>query len=121
MIQSNTQILWRGMKGVCPKCGVGRLLQGYVTPNAACAHCHEDYSQIRADDAPAWLTIFLTGHLLVPLLMYFVKADQISEITKLSILFGALIICMAVILPRAKGLFIAAIWLTRQKKSDETR
>ena len=61
--------LRRGLSGVCPHCGEGRLFSSYlkVTPN--CATCGEDLSHQRADDLPAYIVLFIVGHIVVGLLM----------------------------------------------------
>jgi uncharacterized protein (DUF983 family) len=53
-----------GLRGRCPHCGQGRILSGYLTVNAECPVCHEQFFHHRADDFPPYLTIFATGHIL---------------------------------------------------------
>jgi len=112
----NLRILCRGICGLCPHCGKGKLFKRYLTPNAACAVCHEDLSDIRADDAPPWLTILITGHIIAPIILYFAKHEMISEALEAAIVIATALLSVLLILPRAKGLFIAAIWLTSRKK-----
>lgn len=57
--------LTKGMRRVCPSCGEGRLFAGYLTINPACSHCGLAFEPIRADDAPAYFTLFIVGHLVV--------------------------------------------------------
>ncbi|MGR3542092.1 MAG: DUF983 domain-containing protein, partial [Hasllibacter sp.] len=66
--------LARGLRRRCPRCGEGRVLDGYLTLRTECGECGLDLSRVRADDGPAYLTILLVGHLLVvPLHVYFVE------------------------------------------------
>lgn len=112
----NLRILWRGVCGLCPHCGKGKIFKSYITPNAACSVCHEDLSEIRADDAPPWLTILIVGHIIAPLILYFAKHEFLPEAVEITIVLVAILVSALLILPRSKGLFIAAIWLTNQKQ-----
>ncbi|NCT40076.1 MAG: DUF983 domain-containing protein [Alphaproteobacteria bacterium] len=103
-------VLWRGIKGVCPNCGRGRLFSRFITQHEMCSECGEDFSDIRADDAPPWLTIFITGHLVVPLIVEFARHDVFAQSIETAIVIGVALVSVYLILPRAKGLFIAAIW-----------
>lgn len=112
-------ILWRGIKGVCPACGQGNLFKSYMMQNKECPVCHEDFSTINADDAPPWLTILITGHLMVPFIFYFVTHSFLSEVGEAVILIFLAVLSAFLILPRSKGLFIAAIWTIWKKKETD--
>ena len=104
---------WRGVCGRCPDCGEGRLFQGYLKQVDACAACGNPWRDIRADDAPPWLTILIVGHLMAPLILHMVRSDALPYwLIAISLVSLALILCL-LILPRAKGLFIAVIWALR--------
>ncbi len=60
----------RGFLCRCPACGKGKLFRRYLKPVDACEACGEDLSHQRADDAPPYFTIFIVGHIVVPLLLY---------------------------------------------------
>ena len=107
--------LWRGVRGLCPHCGKAPLFRSFLRQNDACPACREDFSDIRADDAPPWLTILLTGHVVTPFILYCVKHEVFPPWLELTLLGAITIISVLLILPRAKGLFIAAIWMTTQK------
>ena len=110
-------VLWRGLCKRCPQCGKGKLFTGYIKQNDECSECHEPLADLRADDAPPWLTILVTGHLLAPLILFFVHHSILPEAVEITILVALAILCVFLILPRAKGLFIAILWLTRLRKS----
>jgi uncharacterized protein (DUF983 family) len=67
--------LWRGARNRCPVCGQGHLFQGYLRVKD-CEACGARLGRLRADDAPPYFTIFLTGHLLVPPVLWIEKAWQ---------------------------------------------
>jgi uncharacterized protein (DUF983 family) len=116
--QFSLSVLWRGIQKRCPKCGVGPVLTGYLKPASSCSHCGEDFSHISADDGPAWLTLLIVGHAIVPLMLVFGRDNAIPawfSITSLTLitLFGVYFV-----LPRAKGAFIALIWVTGATGED---
>jgi uncharacterized protein (DUF983 family) len=116
--QFSFSVLWRGIQKRCPQCGVGAVLTGYLKPASSCSHCGEDFSHISADDGPAWLTLLIVGHAIVPLMLVFGRDNAIPawfSITSLTLitLFGVYFV-----LPRAKGAFIALIWVTGATGQD---
>ncbi|MGE4314262.1 MAG: DUF983 domain-containing protein [Pseudobdellovibrionaceae bacterium] len=116
MSVSKRSVLWRGLRKSCPNCGEGKLFTGYIKQVENCSCCGEDIGHIRADDGPAWLTILITGHIIAPLIGFFALYDFNPEwLAVVSPLVLACII-MFFLLPPAKGLFIAALWLMSQKK-----
>jgi uncharacterized protein (DUF983 family) len=60
----------RGLANRCPVCGAGRIFDGYLKVVPECAVCHAPLGKLRADDAPPYFTIFLVGHLLVPVVLW---------------------------------------------------
>jgi uncharacterized protein (DUF983 family) len=64
----------RGARNRCPVCGEGRVFDGYLKVAAACSACGAPIGELRADDAPPYFTILLTGHLLVPPVLWIEKA-----------------------------------------------
>tara|TARA_B100001057_G_scaffold466117_1_gene522924 strand:+ start:770 stop:1156 length:387 start_codon:yes stop_codon:yes gene_type:complete len=102
----------RGIRRRCPQCGKGVLLAGYLTPVKNCDICGEDFSAISADDGPAWATLLVLGHLVVPLMVFLGRDETIPIYLATSILMVVMLAGVFVMLPRAKGLFIALIWAT---------
>jgi uncharacterized protein (DUF983 family) len=68
--------IWRGARNRCPVCGEGKVFDGYLKVVPECSHCHAPLGQMRADDAPPYFTIFVTGHLLLPPVLWIEKAYQ---------------------------------------------
>jgi uncharacterized protein (DUF983 family) len=55
----------RGLAGRCPRCGKGRLFQGFLTLRLACENCGLDYGFADAGDGPAVFVILLGGGVVV--------------------------------------------------------
>ena len=103
----------RGVCGKCPRCGRAALFRGYLRQVDACPCCGEAWGEIRADDAPPWLTILIVGHILAPLMIAVVRDELLPPwLATTGCVAAALVLCL-LILPRAKGLFIALIWAWR--------
>ena len=51
----------RGLFGRCPRCGKGKLFQGFLTVAPGCERCGLDYSFADAGDGPAVFVIFISG------------------------------------------------------------
>ncbi|WP_295139702.1 DUF983 domain-containing protein [uncultured Reyranella sp.] len=102
--------LMRGMMGRCPACGEGKLFRAFVKVADRCPACGEDLHHHRADDFPAYLTIFLVGHLVVPIAMYVEIAYQPSYWLH-TILWAPLVILLSIgLLQPIKGMIVALQW-----------
>ena len=105
-----SQAVTRAMLGRCPSCGVGRLFRRYLNQVENCLHCNEKFGHIRADDAPAWLTILIVGHVLAILLLLVVPDSTWPDWLLIVLMLSLTLILSLVLLPRFKGLFIAITW-----------
>ncbi len=54
-----------GLTCHCPRCGKGRLLQGFLTMRPRCEDCGLDYGFADAGDGPAVFVILLAGFVVV--------------------------------------------------------
>ncbi len=59
-----------GMKGRCPRCGQGRLFNGYLTPAGGCGNCGLDYAFADSGDGPAVFVILIIGFVVVGLALW---------------------------------------------------
>ena len=116
--QFSFALLWRGILKRCPQCGVGPLLAGYLKPEPCCSHCGEDFCHISADDGPAWLTLLVVGHAVVPLMILLGRDATISPWIAIVILALVMLAWVYFVLPRAKGAFIVLIWMTGATGQD---
>lgn len=51
----------RGVKGVCPNCGEGRLFAGYLRLAERCDHCGLDYAFADPADGPAFFAMSIAA------------------------------------------------------------
>jgi uncharacterized protein (DUF983 family) len=54
-----------GLSCRCPRCGHGRLFQGFVTLRPRCQACGLDYGFADSGDGPAVFIMFLAGFIVV--------------------------------------------------------
>ena len=54
-----------GLRGQCPRCGQGRLFEGFLTPRARCTACDLDYGFADAGDGPVVFVILIVGFIVV--------------------------------------------------------
>ena len=105
--------LLKGWRGKCPKCGSGPLLKSYLKVHSECAVCCEDFTLQRADDGPAYLTILVVGHLMIPLMhISFVKFRP-EPLTLFTILALGTTAITLYLLPKMKGAVIGFQWARR--------
>lgn len=55
----------RGLACKCPRCGEGKLYQGFLTLRPRCDACGLDYGFIDAGDGPAVFIIMIAGFIVV--------------------------------------------------------
>lgn len=106
--------LLRGAQRRCPRCGVGPLFAAYLTRVDACTHCGADFEGLDAADGPAWLTIGIVTPLILTLLLVLEKYATLSGFAEGSILVAATILAATILLPVAKDVFLAGLWLMRE-------
>jgi uncharacterized protein (DUF983 family) len=105
-----TAAIVRGVKGHCPRCGTGKLFRAFLKPVAHCPACHHDWTHQRADDFPPYVSIFLTGHLMAPLIIYLGLSSAMPMWQSLAICLALASVLMISFLQPAKGGTIALQW-----------
>lgn len=100
----------RGAIGHCPRCGGSRLFRRFLKPVAQCSACGQDWTPQQADDFPAYVSIFVTGHLLAPLIIALIKDAGLSAGVLVAIILPLAVILMIGLLQPAKGAIIAIQW-----------
>jgi uncharacterized protein (DUF983 family) len=99
----------RGLAQRCPVCGEGKLYRSYLKLSDRCPHCGTKLSELRADDGPAWATILIVGHLIVPFFIVTVRSNA-PDWVYYAVLFPLIIAMTLLLLPRCKGVFVALLY-----------
>ena len=108
----------RGLLGRCPGCGKSHLFNGFLRVVAECRNCGAPLGLARADDAPPYFTILITGHIVVPL-MFMVDRMNEPPIWVMSTIFLPLTFCLALGLLRPiKGGTVGLMLNLNMLKSD---
>jgi len=108
----------RGLLGRCPGCGKSHLFNGFLRVVDECRNCGAPLGLARADDAPPYVTIMVTGHIVVPLMLI---VDRMGEppIWLMSAIFLPLTLIMSVGLLRPiKGGTVGVMLNLNMLKSD---
>lgn len=100
----------RGMRGKCPRCAGAALFRKWLKPVDHCAHCRRDWSTHRADDFPAYISIFITGHVLAPFIIMMIADYDMSAWLVLAIMLPVASLMMLGMLQPAKGAVLAGMW-----------
>jgi uncharacterized protein (DUF983 family) len=56
-----------GIAGKCPRCGTGRLFDGYLQTAKGCSNCGLDYAFMDSGDGPAVFVILILGFIVTGL------------------------------------------------------
>ena len=94
----------------CPCCGRGRLFRRYLKTVDRCSACGEALHHHRADDAPAYLTMLIVGHVLVPAALFVEMAFQPLYVWHF-LAWGPLAVVLSLtLLPLIKSVIVALQW-----------
>jgi uncharacterized protein (DUF983 family) len=103
----------RGWRQRCPACGEGALYGKFLKVVDSCAHCGQALHHHRADDAPPYFTMLITGHIIVGLVLH-VEMTYHPELWVHMVLWGpATLLLSLFLLPRIKGALIGVQWAAR--------
>ncbi|MEN9719107.1 MAG: hypothetical protein RIQ99_1985 [Pseudomonadota bacterium] len=108
--ETSKAAILRGVIGKCPRCGEAKLFARYLKPEACCPACGQDWTRHQADDFPPYISIFLTGHIMAPIIIELGSSELLPMWGKL---LAGLLIASALLLSflqPAKGAIIALQW-----------
>ena len=107
--------LWRGFRRRCPSCGRGAIFAGYVRVRDACDSCGLPLAAYRADDAPAYFTIAIVGHVIVPAMLILERVAQPAAWVHTATWLPLTLAMTLALLPRVKGALLGIHWVLRIK------
>ncbi len=111
--------MWRGLQRRCPSCGEGKAFRGYLKLTDECSVCHTPLGHIRADDFPPYLTIFIVGHIVIPLVLLVEQTQGWSMTLQLIIWPLVTLVLSLISLPLIKGAVVGLMWALRLRGGDE--
>jgi uncharacterized protein (DUF983 family) len=107
-----------GLRQRCPACGKGRLYRAYLKVADACPSCGIELHHQRADDAPPYVTMLITGHIVVAALLAVERTFQPPEWVHLVIWLPVTALLSLWLLPRIKGGLVAIQWAAKMHGFD---
>lgn len=110
--------LRRGLRGACPNCGRGRLFARFLKVSESCGDCREELHHHRADDAPPYFTIFIAGHILVPVVLAVERIWTPDLWVHMALWLPATIALCLALLPPVKGALVGLQWALRMHGFD---
>ena len=102
--------LMRGLRCRCPRCGEAALFRQWLKPVDTCPHCQQDWSVQQADDFPAYIGIFVVGHLLAPVVIAMIGTFGMSAWATLAIILPVAVVMLIAMLQPVKGGVIGFLW-----------
>lgn len=103
----------RGAAGRCPACGERGLFSSYLKVRDTCPSCSEALHHQRADDGPAYVTVFTVSHLLTPIMFAVFVAWRPSAALLLVTFLTAAVVLSLAMLPVVKGAMVGLQWARR--------
>ncbi len=107
-----------GLAGRCPRCGQGRLFNGFIAVAPSCQVCGQDFAFADSGDGPAIFVMLLAGFIIVGLSLLVEVAYEPPYWLYLVVFFPlTLIVCLGMLRP-LKGVLIA---LQYRNKAEQGR
>lgn len=97
----------------CPSCGIGKQSPRFLKVADHCPHCDEALHHHKADDAPAYFTILIVGHIVVPLVLWSEVHYQPSYLLHATVWPVLTVALSMLLLPRIKGALVGLQWANR--------
>jgi uncharacterized protein (DUF983 family) len=107
------QAMWRGFGLRCPACGEGRLFGSFLKVSDRCPACGEALFHQRADDAPAYFTIVIVGHVIVGGVLSLERAFSPATWVHALVWLPLTLLMSLWLLPRVKGTLVGLQWALR--------
>jgi uncharacterized protein (DUF983 family) len=110
-----------GLAGRCPRCGEGKLFDGFLTLAPSCRACGLDYKFADSGDGPAVFVILIAGFIVVGLLLWTEIHYEPPIWVHLAIFLPmTLVVCLGLLRP-LKGVLIALQYRNRAEEGRRAR
>lgn len=107
------QSLKRGWRQKCPCCGEGKIYGKYLKVNDVCPTCGTELFHHRADDAPPYFVMTITGHVIVGGILMTERIFSPPMWVELAVWLPVTVLLSLLLLPRVKGALIGYQWALR--------
>jgi uncharacterized protein (DUF983 family) len=114
-LRDSRDAMWRGTMNRCPRCGEGRVFNGYLSVVGRCAHCEEPLGEYPAADGPAFFTITVVMLLLIPMIGFGWTLFRSDPVTLLIGLTLVTTVITLVLLRVIKGAFLGYLWAHHER------
>lgn len=105
-----------GLAGRCPRCGEGKLFDGYVKLRPRCAACGLDFAFADSADGPAVFIMLIAGFFVLGLALYVEIAYEPPIWLHLALWLPlALVTCLGLLRPM-KGIAVALQYVNRAQE-----
>ena len=110
-----------GLRGRCPRCGQGRLFEGFLKVTPSCQACGLDLAFADAADGPAVFVILFVGFAVAAAALI-VEIGFMPPIWVHILLWGPMVIVLSLGLLRPlKGVMIAVQYVNKAKEGELDR
>ncbi len=96
-----------GLQGCCPRCGRGKLFDGFLKLKLHCSACGLDYAFADAGDGPAVFVMLIVGFLIIGLALWFDSVFAPPVWLHALIWLPLTVILSLVLLRKLKGIMVA--------------
>ncbi|WP_296041266.1 DUF983 domain-containing protein [uncultured Agrobacterium sp.] len=96
-----------GLQGCCPRCGRGKLFDGFLKLKPHCSACGLDYAFADAGDGPAVFVMLIVGFLIIGLALWFDSVFAPPVWLHALIWLPLTVILSLVLLRKLKGIMVA--------------
>jgi uncharacterized protein (DUF983 family) len=107
------QAMIRGARCRCPACGAGLMFGKFLKVSDSCNACGEELHHHQADDAPPYFTMFIVGHIVVPLVLVVEKLWHPPLPLHFAVWTVATLALSFAIMPAVKGAIVGLQWALR--------
>lgn len=105
-----------GLAGRCPRCGEGKLFDGYLKLRPRCSACGLDFAFADSADGPAVFIMLIAGFFVLGLALYVEIAYEPPIWLHLALWLPlALVTCLALLRPM-KGIAVALQYVNRAQE-----
>jgi len=96
-----------GLQGCCPRCGRGKLFDGFLKIKPHCSACGLDYAFADAGDGPAVFVMLIVGFLIMGLALWFDSVFAPPVWLHALIWLPLTVVVALVLLRKLKGIMVA--------------